>query len=199
MTIRPLLSVLVVLCVLAPVSASPEIDATHDDIRALRDDMVAAVNATDVDRLLSHLAPNVVVTFENAEVAHGRDAVRAYYEKMMKGPGALVAEYHTDVTVDELTTLYGDTTGVAAGSAHDHFKLSSGMTFELESRWTATLVKVDGKWMVAAFHASANMFDNPILTKMKGTMYLVGLFGLILGIVVGILVMMAVRSRKKPA
>jgi uncharacterized protein (TIGR02246 family) len=198
MTIRLFSAFLLVLCLSAGVSAQ-DAGTTHDEIRALRDDMVDAVNKADVDRLLVHLTRDCVVTFENAEVARGHDGVRAYYEKMMKGPGAIVAEYHTTVAVDELTTLYGDDTGVAAGKAEDQFKLSSGMTFALSSRWTATLVKQDGTWYVAAFHASANMFDNPILDKMKGTMYIVGLFAFIMGILVGVLAMMFVRRKKRTA
>jgi uncharacterized protein (TIGR02246 family) len=196
---RTILSLLFALCLCGPAFAQTDIDRTHDDLRALRDDMVDALNKGDVDRLVSHLSPNVIVTFEDAEVARGRDGVRAYYQKMVKGPDALVAGYQTAVAVDELTTLYGDSTGVAAGSSDDHFTFSSGMTFSLASRWTATLVKQDGVWYVAAFHASADLFDNPVLTKMKYTAYLVGVFGLVMGLVVGVLVMMIFGRKRKAA
>lgn len=186
MAFRMILAVLLALGLSAFAYGSDDVEQTHTDLRALRDDMVDAVNKGDVDRLVAHLTPNVVVTFEDAEVARGRDGVRAYYQKMMKGPQPIVASYQTSVAVDDLTTLYGPDTGVAIGSADDRFTLSSGTSLNLTSRWTATLVRQDGKWYVAAFHASADMFDNPILTKMKYTAYLVGAFGLVMGIVVGI-------------
>ena len=187
--------------VAAQVSTGPTeaTEATHNELRALRDDMVDALNKSDVDRLLGHLAPNVVVTFQNAEVARGPEGVRAYYNKMMKGPGALVQTYDTAVTVDDLTILYGDDTGVAFGSSRDHFKLSSGAELSVDGRWTATLVRADGKWQVAAFHASVNMFDNPILYKMKTTAYITALFGLVMGVIIGAGVASIVGRRRKAA
>jgi len=199
MTNRTIFAILLTLCLSVSASASEATDQTHDELRALRDDIVDAVNKGDVDRLLTHLSPNVVVTFENAEVARGRDGVRAYYDKMTKGPDALVASYQTSVNVDELTILYGDNTGVAFGSANDRFTLSSGVGLDVASRWTATLVREDGKWYVAAFHASANMFDNPILHKMKNTAYIAGIFGLVMGLVVGVGLMVAFGRRREKA
>ena len=35
--------------------------------------------------------------------------------------------------------------------------------FDLTTRWTATFVRKEGKWRIAAFHASVNMFDNELL------------------------------------
>src|SRR5262249_3514462 len=65
-------------------------------------------------------------------------------------------------TVDELSHLYGNT-AVATGSSEDTFHLTDGRSFTAQTRWTATAAKKDGKWLIASFHASTNMFDNPIL------------------------------------
>ena len=181
-----------------PASAQSPENPAHNELRALRDDMVDAINKGEVDRLLNHLAPDVVVTFQNAELARGREGVRAYYNKMMKGPGAIVQTYQTAVTVDDLTILYGEDAGVAFGGSHDQFKLSSGAELVIDGRWTATLVRADGRWTVAAFHASTNMFDNPILYKMKTTAYITALFGLVMGIIIGAGVASLIK-RRRPA
>jgi hypothetical protein len=44
----------------------------------------------------------------------------------------------------------------------DHFELSNGLKFNLHSRWTATLVRQNDGWKIAAFHVSTNMFDNGV-------------------------------------
>jgi ketosteroid isomerase-like protein len=137
-------------------------DPAHEELRELRKELTEAINQNDLDGLLQHLDDDVVVTWQNAEVSRKPAGVRAYYERMMHGPNRIVESIHIDPTVDELTHLYGDT-GIAFGSSHDHYKLTDGMDFEVESRWSATVVKKKGKWLIASFHASANMFDNPIL------------------------------------
>jgi ketosteroid isomerase-like protein len=163
-------------------------DPAHADLRALRAELVKAINGNHLDDLLALLDDDVVVTFMNAEVGRKPAGVRAYYDKMMNGPNKIVESITIDPTVDELTHLYGDT-GVAFGSSKDHFKLTDGRDFVAETRWTGTLVKKDGKWKVASFHASANAFDNPILwIALKKVGMWVGIGAAVLGLVIGFLI-----------
>ena len=160
-------------------------EPTHDEIRAMRDGLLDAVNRGDMDTALTYLDKDVVVTWENAEVCHGPDEVRAYYDRMMKGPDRFVQSFHTDVTVDALTTLYGENTGVAVGSSHDSFVLMNGTNFTVDGRWTATMVRQNGRWVIAALHTSTDMFDNPIVRRWKGLVYFAGIFALLFGAIAG--------------
>jgi ketosteroid isomerase-like protein len=174
---------------LAAQDAKPPEDPAHAELRALRKNLVEAINGNHLDQLLDLLDEDVVVTFMNAEVGRKPAGVKAYYERMMNGPNKIVQSITIDPTVDELTHLYGNT-GVAFGSSKDHFKLTDGRDFVSETRWTGTLVKKDGKWKVASFHASANAFDNPILwiAVKKTAMWAgiaAGLVGLVLGWAIG--------------
>ena len=143
------------------------------------------MNKGDIDRELSYMHPNVVVTWHNAEVSRGRDGVRAYLTRMLTGPNKIVTSYSATVNVDELTILYGGDTGISFGSAVEHFKLNDGKTIDLPARWSATLVKEGDKWLVASLHASDNLFDNPVLAMTKSTAYWAGGGGLLLGLIVG--------------
>jgi len=183
---RRVIVALMLLCIAAVPSQNDE--ATHNELRALRDGLSDAMNKGDIERELTYLHPNVVVTWHNAEVSRGRDGVRAYLNRMLKGPQKVVAGYGADLTVDELTILYGGDTGISFGSAVEHFKLTSGMTFDLPARWSATLVKEGDHWLIASLHCSDNLFDNPVLTKTKRTIYWAGGFSLLVGLVAGFLV-----------
>ena len=124
-----LFAVLVTLLSAGAVSAQTPAEATHNALRAMRDGLMDAVNKGDIDREVSFLATNVVVTWHDATVSRGRNGVRDYYNKMMNGPTKAVADFHADVNVDELTILYGDSTGIAFGSSVEHFKLVNGKSF----------------------------------------------------------------------
>jgi uncharacterized protein (TIGR02246 family) len=173
-------------------------DPAHEELRALRGQMVEAINKNDIDALLTHLDKDVVVTWMDASVSRGPKGVKEYIEKMTKGPDRKVESHSTDAEVDELTHLYGDT-GVATGRSQDRFVLTDGRDFVVNTRWTAALAKKDGKWKVAAFHSSANMFDNPVLylavrRTALWTGGVVGLAGLAIGTVVGWLLFRRKRS-----
>lgn len=203
--IFPVLLVWSVLFRVAPVSGQPPVetepaaqeDPAHEELRELRRRLVDAVNTNDMAKLMALLDDDVVVTFMNNEVARGPQGVKDYYDRMMTGEDRVVETYSTDATVDELTHLYGDT-GVAFGSSRDQFRLTDGRDFQTATRWTATLVRKDGDWKVAAFHASANMFDNPVLSiAIRRTAAWAGGIAGVVGLVIGFGLAWIVKRRAR--
>jgi ketosteroid isomerase-like protein len=160
-------------------------------IAALRGELVDSFNKGDVERLLSHLDPEVVATWQNGEVCRGPEAVRAYYNKMMTGPGRIVARLSSNPVVDD-RHVYGDW-AVSWGNLHDSYELKDGTTFKFDSRFTATIARRGAEWKVTSFHASVNAFDNPVLkiAASKGATWAAvaaGVIGLGLGTVAGLLI-----------
>lgn len=165
-------------------------------INQLRTELVEAFNKGDVDRLLLHLDPDVVVTWQNGEVCRGPAAVKAYYEKMMSGPNKIVAKLSADPKV-EGRHIYGDW-AVSWGNLNDEYELSDGTKFKLNSHFTSTIARRGEAWKVTSFHASVNAFDNPILSlaeKKAGTY--AGAGGGVVGLIVGLVIGMLVWKKKK--
>jgi ketosteroid isomerase-like protein len=157
--------------------------------------MVEAIKKGDIERELTYLHPNVVVTWQNAEVSRGRDGVRAYLNRMLNGPNKVVSDYNVDLNVDELTILYGGDTGISFGSSREHIGLVHDMSLDYPGRWSATLVKEDGKWLIASLHTSTNIFENPLLATARRLIYVAGAVGLVAGLLLGFFL----RRRRKAA
>jgi ketosteroid isomerase-like protein len=163
-------------------------------INLMRQEMVDAFNKGDLDRLLSHLDPDVVVTWQNAEVCRGPEAVRAYYNKMMVGPDKRVKSVAANPTVDD-RHVYGDW-AISWGKMNDTFVLTNGSDFAFDSRFTASIARRGDAWKVTSFHVSVNAFDNPILriaAKKAATLAL--LLGAVVGLVIGLIVGMLIKRR----
>src|SRR5258705_513243 len=97
-----LLSIEAACCASAAVSGSADttitpIDTVHNELRALRDGLLDAVNKGDIEKQLGFLHTNVVITWHNAEVSRGRDGVRQYYNRMVNGPKKIVESFRADV------------------------------------------------------------------------------------------------------
>jgi ketosteroid isomerase-like protein len=178
----------------------PAEDPVHDELRAVRDGVVDAFNKRDIDRLLGYMHPNVVITWQNAEVSRGRDGARAYYQRMLLDKDSVVESLTVNLKVDELASIYGGNTAVAFGSLGDQYKLRDGMEFNLNSRWSATLVKEGGRWLIVSAHGSANVFENSVMALvLKKVMFWFGGGGLTVGLLVGIVGTLLVKRRKPPA
>jgi ketosteroid isomerase-like protein len=163
-------------------------DPAHADLRKLRDDMIDAINKDDRARLMSLLHKNIVVTFMDGDTVRGHDGVQKYLDAKLKGTPPIVQTYSVHPKVDELSIIYGGDTAISFGSSDDHFKLSRGLEFDVHNRWTATLVKEDGKWLLAAFHASVGLFNNPLLDATKRFAYSIAGGGALIGVLVGWLI-----------
>jgi ketosteroid isomerase-like protein len=163
----------------------PKLEATHNALRAVRDGLLDAINKNDIERQLSFLHTNVVVTWHNAEVSRGREGVRAYYDRLTKGPQKMVDAFTAEVKVDELTALHGENTGIAWGSSMEHFKLTNGRAFDLAGRWTVTMIRENDKWLIASLHVSSNVFDNAVVTMMKDRVMMLAIAVLLFGLLVG--------------
>ncbi len=181
---------------------SAEQEAVHNELRALRDAMFGAWQKRDLEALLTHVAPNAVITWQNGETNRGHEGLRKFYAEVMRGDDQLVEAIESSLAVDELSILYGNETAVAFGSIHDDMTLGRKIQrapflgegkISLDSRWTATLIKLDGQWQLAAYHVSMDAFSNPIIAKAidigKRLAVLAGVVCLILGVVVTWLVM----------
>jgi len=172
-------------------------DATADQaITRLREGLIDSFNHGDMDRLLTFLDTNVVVTWQNGEVCEGTAAVKAYYDRMMKGDHPVVSKVTSDPKV--LGRHYQGDWAVSWGNLNDRFVLTDGRELPLNSKFTATIARRGDHWLVTAFHVSVNAFDNPVMSvAIKKVSLFVGIGGAIAGLIVGVVATSLVKRSKK--
>lgn len=176
----------------APAALDPNAAITR-----LREGLVDSFNKGDIDRLLSHLDTNVVVTWQNAEVSKGREGVREYYNRMMKGDKPIVRAIKSNPEVLG-RNVYGDW-AISWGRLNDVFTLEDGNDVAFNSLFTATIARRGEQWLVTGYHASVDAFDNAILRMAVKRVSLIaggalGVAGVIIGFVIG-----RVTARKRHA
>ena len=149
------------------VGIGQELEPAHAEISQLRERVFAAYESRNLDALLQDVHPEVIATWQNGFRARGHNAVRTFYDEMLNGDQRVVRDVKSTFTVDGLSVLHGERAAVACGNLDDHFELRNGTNLDLKSKWTATLVKQDDRWLIASFHVSSSVFDNPILAAVK--------------------------------
>ncbi len=162
----------------------------HEDLRAMKDRLVTALNARNVDALLADVDPQIRLTTMDNELSKGPDGLKAYYAKMMSGANRVVDEMKVTAEADDLSLLSDDgKTALTTGTATAHFKLTGGKEMNVPLRWTAQSMNRGGQWKINSAHFSANMFDNPVLSMATSFAYWLaggaGIIGLIIGWLIG--------------
>jgi ketosteroid isomerase-like protein len=195
---------LVALLWTAPVRAqqgnAPE-DPAHQQLRDLRDEMIKAFNARDIERLLTFMHPDVVVTWQDGTVSRKREGVQKYYQDMLLNPKAIVESLSIDqLDVAELSILYGNDKDKNTALSFGTMKLRDGLEFSLHSHWTVTAVKEGDKWLIASAHLSTNAFDNEVMNLVVKRVGLwTGGIALVVGLLLGSLVTILVKRRRRAA
>jgi ketosteroid isomerase-like protein len=172
------------LSALAQEPGSTAENPVHNELRKTRGEVIEAIESRDLDRMLAHVHPDVVVTWQNGETCHGLAELRAFYQRM--GKDAFVS-FKVPHEVDRLSVIHGGHTAIAAGHVVADYQLL-GKSYEFDSRWTATLVLENGQWLIAAYHISLNALDNPILDTAKSSLWLAAGAGLVSGLLSALLI-----------
>ena len=183
-----------------PATAGAE-DPALRELARLRDALKDAYNRGDVDRMLTYLHPNVLIIFPDGEVLHGREALRGYYDRMLKGPSPVVSKYTAEPVVDG-RQIRGDV-DLSWGRMNDQYVLTDGTEFGLDSRFTATLLKSPdgpsetGGWIIRSFHSSTDAFDNEVLgIAARRSLRYGALAGVLVGLLVGLIAAFLFRKQR---
>lgn len=177
----------VVLFFIAPLAFADEPDhAIHEELRGLLREVVAAMNSGQFDRMLPYLAENFEGTSITQEVMSGRDDVSKYFREWF-GPAGYMRSMKMQLDADQLTELSADKSwGLVRGKGLEHYEAKDGDQFDFVTRWTAVMVRSDdNKWRLRAIHFGTNHLDNPVLTKVRGTLVRDGVVAACIALVVG--------------
>jgi ketosteroid isomerase-like protein len=173
-------------------------EADREQLRLLREALTEAVIAGDVEKQIEYVHADVVTVWQNNQIARGHDGLREFMKEISSGNENIFQGYTERPTSDEVRILPGGNAAIAYGKSVPHYKWL-GMEFDLENRWTATLLKADDRWKIATYHVSGNIVDNPVLTAAKNSVYWVGGIALVIGLVVGAVGTKLVRNKREPA
>ena len=186
----PLLMVIALPVVAPGPSLADAVDPHAADREALIKvfhEIEAGINDQNVERMVAQMTPDATVTWLNGEVSRGHDQIRAYYQRMVKGPERILDKYTTAAKIGAHARFFGDV-AVADGSMRDSFFPVARGPFQLDSHWSSTSVKLDGQWKVASMHLSANVFTNDLIEEAKSAAWKTGIAGTLAGLLLGLLI-----------
>ncbi len=180
---------LLFLGLVAPAQPEEADHAIHSELRTLLSGIETAINTENFADLKPYFHTKVRVTTVNQNTIFSLDEIDSYFADWF-GEGGYLQSLHMTLTPDALTELYHNKTmGIVRGSGIEKYKLIDGRAFDLNTRWTATLLKSDdGKWKVLSLHLGTNFYDNPIFHESRKSLTNLGILGTFVGLLIGLLI-----------
>lgn len=176
--------------------ASVDSKAIDAELDKFRDELFHAFNTGDYPAMLEkYCHKDIIATWQDGTTSEGHAGVIAEFDKLKQ----FINKMTVDATTDKRLILNDGNLVISSGEMKDHYVLGRGPSVNLNSRWSATLVNDNDRWLLASFSASTNAFDNEVvslyLTSQKYTVSAAaGLVGIGLGFVLA-----RVMSRRSKA
>ena len=136
----------------------------HVALRALMAKAVAAINRQDAQAFSACFIKDFAFTTVDDTVLTNTLAAKKYFDKLLHQKDSLITGF-TMTPKPSIPAIFIDAnTGYCYGTSDDAYTLKdSKRVIHIMSRWTATVVKKDGEWKIAAAQAGVNVADNPVI------------------------------------
>lgn len=160
----------------------PDREADHAALRVLLAEAAKAFNSQDLEKLFSFFAKEFVFTTVDQTVITDLAAAKQHYDRMLRQPDSKITSVTVEPSADVLTRFTGEASGYCYGKTRDTYTVrSTGRKVTTDGRWTAVVVKEDGRWKVAAIHTGVSFIDNPVVAYQSLSVFRKALLGLGIG------------------
>lgn len=177
------------------VGAEPRAE-DHDALRSLMGNVVVAMNNRDVPMLMNNLAKDFSVTTVEQQTFTSAKELEDYFEKTFKSTDSIVTDLKISPQADVLTKFTGVNSGFSYGKNLETYTMKDGRKVDMESRWTAALVKENDQWKIAAIHAGVNFLKNPVVEKLGSVMLKTAILSFLCGAFVVFLALFVLRRAR---
>lgn len=174
-------------------TSAPLGEADQEALRTLLSEATAALNNLDAKAVGSYLAPGFVITLADQSVITSSAELDAYFTRTFHAEGAPIKGIHFSLQPSEQALFIDNRSGMVYGTSTERYTLADDSTLVLNTHWTATVVKEQGRWLVQGFHAGVNMLDNPILSEVRMGNSTWGGIGMAIGFIAGVFLSRALR------
>jgi ketosteroid isomerase-like protein len=179
-----------------PSALSAEERQSHQELTALRiavqdafNKMGASGKADDMAALLEYAHPDIIFTAMTGESVRGKQELMEYFKRSFVSADHSLIRMQGVFTADHLSIFLRPDVATNRGTSRGTFVFKDGSELAVDSRWTATMVKDQGRWKIAAFQFAPSIFDNPVTSAYRAWIYkgaiIAALVGLLLGALIG--------------
>ena len=175
--------------------AAVDTKAIDAELDRFRDDLFHAFNTGDYPAMLEkYCHKDIIATWQDGTTSEGHAGVIAEFDKLKQ----FIDKMTVDATTDKRLILNDGNLVISSGDMKDHYVLGRGPSVNLNSRWSATLIKDSDRWLLVSFSASTNAFDNEVVSfYLTSQKYMVSAVAGLIGIGIGIVLSRIVNRRSK--
>ena len=166
--------------VIGQTKVNDEYEADRQALRALAARYQSAIGSGNLLSLQDSVAPDASAVFMTNDEVIGLEAMQRYFDNIRRQLGEGTSY---SVKLNPSPTRFEGHIAIASGTSDEKVLFGNGKELDYQTKWTANLKKVDGKWLALRLHVSLDPINNPIVNlRSQAGKWLAGAGGAIGGV-----------------
>ncbi|SVD56667.1 uncharacterized protein METZ01_LOCUS409521, partial [marine metagenome] len=118
----------------------------QEELKSLRSAIIDSVNNNKFEDLIPYLHKNFVITMIDQKTLKNVSQFKEYFKNLLHSKNAILAKIIINPKGDGPPVFFGEKVAFNTGSSSDTYITKSGHEVVIDTRWTSTLLKENGKW-----------------------------------------------------
>ena len=159
--------------------------ADRTELKALMTKAAELLSKRDSEKIDTIFTSDFHFTLSDQSLVKGKKAFIEATKKWFDSPEAPISSIIFSPTLDGPATFLSPTVAVANGTCVESYQMKKGEKFDLDTRWSVTLLKTSAGWRVSRLHSGVNPMDNVIVTELKDAIFKYVVVAAIVSLVIG--------------
>lgn len=174
-------------------AAGPDTEAIAAKLDQTRTEIFTLFNEEEFQEIADRYChEQITCIWQDGTTSVGRKGVVDFFSKLKE----FIDVMEVNPSTTDRALFDGGRYVVSLGDLGDTYQLASGKELDLKSKWMATLVYEDEQWQLISFASSTNAFENQVI---DGLLLMRTLYAGGTGLVLGVVLMLVLRRKKKKA
>ena len=178
-------------------ASAEERQVDHDALRLMLKTGAEALSSRNIDALGPILNDTFFITTIDQKTFSDLEQFKSYYEQFFTGDKAPLKSIAFHPVANIKTVFITENTGICYGTSDDTYVFKSGKSKQMNTKWTAMVVKSTDGWKLVNLHLGVNVLDNPLLQGLHKKLCVFAGAGVVAGLVIAWL--LCFFRRKKAA
>lgn len=150
--------------------------------------VIQAINLKNASEMASYFDDDAILVFENAQIVRTRANIEAYMQAPYLEDDLKVYQFIIDAfNIDSGAIILSDNAFILTGTSVYRIIFSKTKEVKFSNRWVAVMHRNNEVWKISSFQGTVNVFNNPLIEKIKNISYVVYFITFLLGITIAII------------
>lgn len=182
-----MLGLIVILLIPKLLYAQLKTEDAEQVAQTFKERIIATVNSNNPEKFGDLYTEDAIMVLGNSHIIRGRQNIIQYMKAPSMNENIIMSHFIIDnIELDFPVVILDNDTFILTGTTDYQIVLNKAKSIRLPNRWISVFQRKNGKWLIASYQGTVNVFNNPYSEDTRRIFYLISLITFLLGVIVAV-------------